>query len=366
MNVERYLENFTRRDWQVTERGTVRMAVIGLGTFAVNRAIPGMQAGKFCEPTVLVSSSPEKASVVAAEHGIETTLGYDAFVNGAAIDRYDAVYIATPPSFHRTYTEAAAAHGKHVLCEKPLASTVSDAEAMVAACDRNGVSLMTAYRLRTEPLVRRVREMVQDGLIGLVVHVDAEFSTRLAANAPMDTWRLNPDIAGGGALMDVGIHPLNLARFLLDEEPVTASGETVSLTPPFDRVEEHASFTLRFDSGSITTGFTSFNAHPENRLHLHGTAGEILIRDPFGGRVTQELVIERHEARTEYTGDAVDEVIEEFDYFANCILTDAPCEAAGRDGLADLRIVDAIYTAASSGQRQHLDLSPSHEVSARS
>lgn len=365
MGVEDYLDDFTRRDWQVAEEGRIRIAVLGLGTFAVNRALPGLREAALCEPAVLVSGSAGKATDIANRFDVDVAIDYEAFLDGAAAERYDAVYVATPPAYHREYVEAAAGLGKHVLCEKPIAATIEDAERMVEACDRHDVVLMTAYRLRTEPAVRRVREMVADGLIGRVIHVNGTFSTSLAAYEGTDTWRLDPAIAGGGALVDVGIHPLNLGRFLLAGEPTAVWGETASVTAPFDRVEEHASFSLSFESATTMTGFASFNGHPDNRLHLLGTAGQILIREPFGGKVSQELVIDHRESRTEYTGTPVDEVIEEFDYFANCLLTDSPCEADGRDGLIDLRIVNAIYEAAATGTRSHLDIDPRPHRSAR-
>ena len=351
MNVESYLHEFTRRDWQVTEEGLVRMAIIGLGTFAVNRALPGMQQSTLCEPTVLVTSSQDKAHAVGDEFDITTTLDYQEFLDGNSTDRYDAVYIATPPAYHREYAEAAASLGKAVLCEKPLAATVEDAQRMVEACSHHDVMLMTAYRLRTEPAVRRVREMVADGLIGRVIHIGSVFSTNLQAYHEGSSWRLDPAIAGGGALIDVGIHPLNLARFLLDDEPTSVRGDTISMTEAYNGVEEHANFTLSFENGTTKTGFASFNGHPDNRMNILGTDGRIFIHEPFGGKVSQELVIERHDTRTEYTGEPVDEVIEEFDYFGNCILTDTKCETDGHDGLADLRIVNAIYDSAASGNR---------------
>lgn len=354
MNVDAYLNDFTRRDWQTIDEGTLRIAVVGLGNFAVNRALPAIRDSMFCTATVVVSGSPGKAEQVANEFDTEAVIDYDAFTDGAAADAYDAVYIATPPALHRPYTEAAARLGKHVLCEKPLAADAHDAEQMIEACARNTVTLMTAYRLRTEPAVRRLREMIRDGIIGDVVQITGGFSTRLLNYTSADSWRLNPDLAGGGALLDLGIYPLNLSRFLLERNPTAVWGETTSQTAPFSDVEEHATVHLAFSPGVTAACSASFNAHPDNRLQVLGTDGQILIREPFGGDIKQELIIERHDTRTEYTGPPVDEVTEEFDYFAHCVLTGADCETDGEDGVADVQIIEAAYEAAATGTRVSL------------
>ncbi|MDL5361517.1 D-xylose 1-dehydrogenase Gfo6 [Halalkalicoccus sp. NIPERK01] len=351
MRVSPYFEAFTRRDWQTIEEGTVRLAVIGLGAFARNRALPAIRDGDFCETTVLVSGSPEKASDLAAEFGVERVVDYEGFHAGEAAGKYDAVYVATPPAYHPEYAERAAELDKHVLCEKPLAADLASAEHMVETCTDAGVVLMTAYRLRTEPAIRRIREMVREGVIGDPVQIHGGFSTRLLDHAGSDSWRLDPDVAGGGALIDLGIYPLNTTRFLLDADPIAVSAEAASSGPPFDRVEEHVAFRLTFPGGTTASCTASFGAHPDSRLRVIGTEGQLLVRSPFGGDVSQELVAERGEVHVSYAGPAVDEVLEEFDYFAHCVLADADCEADGEDGLADQRVIEAAYEAAETGDR---------------
>ncbi|MFC7223427.1 D-xylose 1-dehydrogenase Gfo6 [Halalkalicoccus sp. GCM10025322] len=355
MDLDGYFEAFTRRDWLTIEEGHVRIAVIGLGGFARNRALPAIQDGRFCETTVLVSGSPEKAEGVASEFGIERVIDYEAFHDGDASEAYDAVYVATPPAFHEEYAKTATRLEKHVLCEKPLATDISGAERMVEACAEAGVVLMTAYRLRTEPSIRRMREMIADGAIGEPVQVHGGFSTRLLDHADSDSWRLDPEVAGGGALMDLGVYPLNTARFLLGVDPETVQATTHSSGPPFDRVDEHAAFQLAFPEGASASCTASFDAHPDSRLQVLGTDGQLLIREPFGGDVSQELVVERGESHTEYTGTPVDEVREEFDYFAHCIIAGGDCETDGEDGLADLRAIEAAYESAETGERVEIN-----------
>lgn len=128
MALEAYLDEFTARDWEPDtepEDDPLRVAVIGLGGFARNRALPAIKQTTQCETTVVVSSSPEKAQTVATEFEADHTLDYEEFHAGKMSDAYDAVYIATPPAYHLEYAETAAEHGKHVLCEKPMEVTVA-------------------------------------------------------------------------------------------------------------------------------------------------------------------------------------------------------------------------------------------------
>ena len=351
MALDDYFETFTRRDWQTTTGGHIRIAIVGLGGFARDRALPAVRESRFCEATVLVSSSPATAADLAEEFNVDHILDYEEFQAGASSDTYDAVYVATPPALHEPYTETAAGLGKHVLCEKPLAAELSAAERMVDICASEDVILMTAYRLRTEPAVRRMRELIADGAIGDPVQVHGGFSSRLLDHAGPDSWRLDPAVAGGGALMDLGVYPLNTSRFLLDADPVAVQATTTSGNPPFDRVEKHAAVQLAFPDGATASCTASFDAHPDSRLHVLGTDGQVLITAPFGGTVSQEIMVERGDAATRYSGPPVDEVREEFDYFANCILTDMECETAGKDGFTDVEIIDAAYDSAKTGER---------------
>lgn len=298
-----------------------------------------------------MSGSPQKAEWVADEFDVAHVINYGAFHDGDGTDEYDAVYVATPPAFHREYTETAALLGKHVLCEKPLARNVPEAERMIEACAEGGVTLMTAYRLRTEPAVRRMRELIRDGVIGTPAQVKGGFSSRLLDVVDPDSWRLDPDIAGGGALLDLGVYPLNITRFLLDSNPEAVRAETTSHTDPFDRVEEHVALQLSFPDGATASCTASFNAHSDNRLQVLGIDGQVLIRESFGGDISQEILVERHQTQTHYIGPPVDEVREEFDYFAHCVLTDADRESEGEDGLTDLRVIEAAYESAETGTR---------------
>jgi xylose dehydrogenase (NAD/NADP) len=356
-SIESCFVEYPARDWQDPDvAGTLRLAVVGLGRFARNRALPAIADSSLCEVTTLVSGSPEKAERLATEYDAEHVLSYEDFRDARAVEAYDAVYVATPNAYHAQYTEVAAAQGKHVLCEKPLATSVEEGEEMVEACEDAGVTLMTAYRLQAEPAVRRVRELVAEGVIGDPKHISGWFAYRNPDQSPSaNNWRRDSSVAGGGAMIDLGVYPLNTARFILGADPVGAYATTVADTSAAaeerDRVETRATFQLAFPDGVDATGFASFDAYSDNRLQILGTEGRALIVSPFGGTVTQEVVVERGEARTSYAGSPVDEVVEEFEYFAYCVLTGTEPEPDGRDGVADLRVIRAIYESAERGER---------------
>ena len=356
MALEDTFTEFTRRDWdRDAPDGTVRLAIVGTGDFARNRALPAIDEGSYCEPTVLVTGSPDRSRSIASAFDINHVVDYDGFLAGNHTAVYDAVYVATPNATHSEYTIAAAEHGKHVICEKPLETSVEDARAVVDACDDAGVTVMTAYRLQTEPTVRRTRELVRDGVIGEVVQVHGAFSHPLLEHAGPDTWRLDPELAGGGALVDLGIYPLNTIRYILDCDPADVYATTRSSGGPFAAVDEHVAFQLEFSTGVTASCTASFDAHASSSLELIGTDGTISIASPFGGVVPQEMVVESGDVRMEYTGPPVDEVCEEFDYFGYCVLTDTAPEPDGADGLADLRTVEAAYDSAETGCRVELE-----------
>jgi xylose dehydrogenase (NAD/NADP) len=350
MTLEDYFRKFSRRDWEdEIPDGTVRMAVVGLGGFATNRALPAIAAGQYCETAALVSSSAGKAADLAETYDVDVVLDYDALHRGEATDVYDAVYVATPNALHGESIATAAEHGKHVICEKPLETSAADARRLVEKCDDAGVTLMTAYRLQVEPAVRRTREIVRDGLIGEIVQVHGGFSHPLLEWAGPDTWRVDPEMAGGGALVDLGIYPLNTTRFLLDCDPTQVNARTCSIDTAFAGVDEHVTFTLQFPSEATASCTASFNAHASSQIRLVGTGGMVSIHAPFGGVVPQNMVVERGDFSMEYTGHPVDEVEEEFDYFGYCVLTGTEPEPDGADGVADLRAIEAAYESAETG-----------------
>jgi len=342
-----------RRDWADGEEATVRLATVGCGTYARTVSIPAMAAGDYADPTVVVSGDPGKREALTAEFGA-TALDYDEFAAGAATDEYDAVYVATPNRLHLPHAETAAGHGKDVICEKPLEATVDRAESLVAACEDAGVRLMTAYRMQTDPVIRRIREFVAAGGVGDLRRATGEFTFPvLAGDAGPDQWRLDGRLAGGGALFDVGVYPLNTARFVAGDDPVAVSATTRSPDPAFEEVDQHVDFRVEF-AGWVGDFSASYTGYPNTELELLGTDGRVAIRSAFEPGADREVTVETPEGTLELTGAGADETVEEFDYFAHATATGAAIDPDGRDGLVDVRTLAAALESAASGERVEL------------
>ncbi|WP_066416189.1 D-xylose 1-dehydrogenase Gfo6 [Halorubrum aethiopicum] len=348
------LDGFTRRDWQSGETtGTIRVAMVGLGWWTREQAIPAVAASDFCETTAVVSGSAEKVrSATDLADSIAHGLTYEEFHDGVAADAYDAVYVVTPNGAHLPYVETAADLGKAVLCEKPLEASVERAERLVEACGDADVPLMVAYRMQTEPAVRRAREVVESGAIGEPVVVHGHMSQRLLDEVvpDPDQWRLDPGLSGGATVMDIGLYPLNTARFVLDADPVRVRARAVVESEPFDAVgDEHVSFGVDFDDGTLAACTASQSAVQSSFLRVTGTEGEVTLDPAFYNRQNRGFRLSVGSQSVDYDFDRVDQMTEEFDYFAHCLLTGTDPHPDGDHALVDMRAMDAIYAAAERG-----------------
>ncbi|MFP8954980.1 D-xylose 1-dehydrogenase Gfo6 [Natrialbaceae archaeon A-arb3/5] len=344
------LDRFTERDWEGTTDGTVRFALIGLGWWTVDVVIPAIEDADNCETTVLVSSTQEKADRLATQHGVERGLTYDEYHDGAGADAYDAIYVGTPNAYHLEYVETAAELDKAVLCEKPLEATVERAERLVEAAEDADIPLMTAYRMHTEPAVRRAKELIEDGFIGEPTQIYGNNTQPILEMIPdPDQWRLDPDVTGyGTSVMDLGIYPINTARFILEREPVSVEARMSSPGEAFaDVPDQYATFTLVYEDDIPMVCTTSQDAQQDTEFKIIGTEGMIELSPAFHGEATLHLSSGSLRATIEDTDyGAVEEMREEFDYFADRVLSGESILPDGRHGLADLRTIEAIHEAA--------------------
>ncbi len=360
MDLTEFLDDFTHRDWQeTTDDGPLRFAMIGLGWWTRAEAIPAVEDSDLCETTVVVSSSTEKAEgATDLSPNIEHALTYDEFHDGAAADAYDAVYVCTPNALHLPYVETAADLDKAVLCEKPMEADVERARAIVDVADESGIPLMVAYRMHTEPAVRRMRELVQRGAIGDVVSVHGHMSQRMLddVSADPDQWRLNPDLTGyGTSVMDIGLYPLNTARYVLDEDPVAVQAAMASEHEAFQDVpDEYATFTLEFPGHVYAPCTASQNANHASHLEVLGTEGKIRLDPAFFNRQPRALSVTRGKTTVDVDFPQVNQMEEEFDFFADRVLRGEDLPADGEHGLVDLEAIAAIHEAAEQGERVEL------------
>jgi predicted dehydrogenase len=325
-------------------------AIIGIGKLTAQELLPAFRGSRFSKLVALLSDEREKALEFALAHGLteNDVYSYDDFERLGEREDVQAVYIVLPNSLHRRFTERAARLGKHVLCEKPLATNVEDAEAMVAACASAKVLLMTAYRCQYTPQHWAARDLIQAGELGFVGLVQT-VNTQLE-NDP-SVWRLKRDLAGGGALPDIGLYCLNTVRFLLAEEPdeVFAHQFSTPEDPRFLEVEEAVAWTMRFPSGTLATCATSYNATRANQLQVHGERAWLRLDPAFAYQgLSLEVVHER--AREVLLIDEHDQFALEIDHFSSCIFGQRQPFTPGEEGLQDQRIMAAIYRSAREGR----------------
>jgi predicted dehydrogenase len=250
----------------------VRWGVLGCAEIATRKVIPAMQRSARCDVVAIASRDRQRAAVTAAGLGIARPYGsYDELLADPDVE---AVYIPLPNHLHAEWTRRAADAGKHVLCEKPLAMNATEAAAMIEVCERAGVALMEAFMYRLHPLWRRVRALVDDGAVGELLTIQAFFSYR---NIDPGNIR-NIAAFGGGALMDIGCYPINVARWMFDGEPDGVFA-TVRRDPRFG-TDVLTSAVLDF-GGRQATFTCSTQIEDDQRVHLVGTAGRLLVEIPF-------------------------------------------------------------------------------------
>jgi glucose-fructose oxidoreductase len=336
---------------KVTSRGTkndrapIRYAVAGLGYIAQVAVLPAFKHAPNSKLVALISSDIDKVKKLSKKYKVEHTGDYVNFEECLDQAQVDAVYIATPNVFHRDLAIRAAAMGVHVLCEKPLATTVTDAELIVAAAKRNQVKLMTAYRLHFEAANLNAIKLVKSGKIGDIKYFTSEFSMQVKKG----NIRLKEDL-GGGPLFDLGIYCINAARYIMGDEPVEVMGmDTCSNDARFTEVEETFSGTLRFSGGRMASFTTSFGASDAGYYEVVGTKGKLRVEPAFeyaealghkltvGGRTTFKIYGKR------------DQFAAELIYFSDRITRDAAVEPSGEEGLADLRVIEALKESAETG-----------------
>ncbi|RYL98608.1 Gfo/Idh/MocA family oxidoreductase [Sphingobium indicum] len=321
-------------------------AIVGLGSYATRQIMPNFAGCEHARLVALVSGTPAKLDQYGAQYGIAATHCY----SYADFDRIrdnpdiDVVYVVLPNSMHAEYSIRAAQAGKHVMCEKPMAVSVAECEAMIAACRKAGTKLMIGYRSRFEPYNRLAIELARSGHVGPTRLITAEHGFP----ARPGQWRLDRPLSGGGSLMDIGIYSLNAARYLTGEDPVSVSAvETTDRSDPrFKTVEDRIGFLLRFPSGIVANCISSYSSS-HNGYRVIGTQGWIDMEPatPYEG---QRMSIRKDGVTTPRTlpAAAKNQFAGQLDHMAECIVSGTTPIVPGEEGLADMRVIEAIYRSA--------------------
>jgi predicted dehydrogenase len=329
----------------------VGYAVVGLGHFAEHAVLPAFRHSKQAKLVALVSGDERKAKRLAAKFGASDYYGYEDYVLCLNHPLVEAVYIATHNAGHAEYTQRAAASGRHVLCEKPMANTVDDCQQMIQACQANRVRLMIGYRKYFEPASRELKKLVSSGKLGRLKIIHSAFTIYLPPKGNVPRWCLDRRLAGGGSLVDVGVYCVSTVRWLAGKEPVEASAYQWTVDPVrFSEVEENIAFRLNFPDGLVLQAASSFGAAQGSFLHVHGEKGWAALDPAYAYDEERRLFGKIGGRWFEKKFKIFDEVALELDYFAQCIRRSREPEPSGIEGLRDVAVMQAIYRSAREGR----------------
>jgi 1,5-anhydro-D-fructose reductase (1,5-anhydro-D-mannitol-forming) len=323
-------------------------AVVGPGRFAAGRTMPALMRAQGCAPVAVVGRDRARTEAFAAEHGIPAA--YDDLAAALADPRVDAVWVATPHNLHRPVVEAAAAARKHVLCEKPLATTIEDARAIVAACRRAGVALGAGYHLRHHPLHEEMRRIVASGDAGEVATIEGEWSLESPASSGA-AWRRDPEASGGGLLTGTGIHVIDLLRFVLDDEVVAVAAMSNGADSPISPLETRAAAVLRFAGGTLGIVRCARPVHaPPNDLIVQATKATLIGRGTIDEASRGRLEAAGADLALSGLPAGTDMYARQAEAFARAAITGDEPNASGWDGLAVTAIAVALYESARTGR----------------
>ncbi|RYY23050.1 MAG: Gfo/Idh/MocA family oxidoreductase [Chitinophagaceae bacterium] len=331
----------------------LRVAICGLGSYGT-RVAEAMKDSQRAKLVGVVSGTPSKVKEWQSKYNIPEKNCYtyetmDEIRNNPDID---AVYVITPNALHKEHVIRVAGAGKHAICEKPLSVNAKDAQAMIDACRKANVKLLVGYRLHFEPKTLEIIRMRNAGELGKVLFFQGLSGFRIG---DPKQWRLDRKLAGGGAMMDIGIYSINGARYMVGEEPVwvTAQETKTNHTLFKEGVDETILFQLGFPGGAVASCLSTYNMNYLDRFFLTGEKGFAELNPstgygPIKGRTNKGELTQPHK-----THQTV-----QMDEMASIILENKKpvVPVDGEEGLKDMKIIDAIYAAVKSGKKVPLKL----------
>ncbi len=334
------------------KQGKVRWGVLGAAKIGIQKVIPAMQRGEWSEIAAIASRDLQKAQTAARELGIRKA--YGAYEELLADPDIEAIYNPLPNHLHVPWSVKCAEAGKHVLCEKPLSLTVSEAKELVKVRDSTGVKMGEAFMVRTHPQWLRTRELVQSGRIGELRSVSGFFSY---SNADPKNIR-NIAEYGGGALMDIGCYPITTSRFVFQQEPTKVLG-LIERDPQMG-TDRLTSAILEFPSGRAT--FTSgTQLVPYQRMHFFGTKGRIEVEVPFNAPIDRPCRIFIDTGSDLFGGGietetipACDQYTIQGDLFSRAIRENTEVPVTLEHAVQNMAVIEAIFRSARTGNWENV------------
>jgi len=315
------------------------------GGFVTKKVIPLLMEIECAEIVKAFDPAPETRQRVAKDFGLTTVDSFDAILDD---DSINCVYVASPNYLHAEQTIAAAERGKHVFCQKPMARTAAEARPMVDACRKAGVQLGIGFCYRYAGAIEKIKELIKEGAIGTPTLLTTEF--HLGYTKDNIAWRCDPKLSGGGPLMDLAPHLVDLARFIMEDEFVSVLSHVDPMMTD-DDVEEDTISLLRFKGGARAVIDCTFNARRhEHRTMVNGTGGRLeTIRamswDP-GGTLFRSDAAEREDIPF----GVHEHIKKEMVLYMDAIRQGRDVPVTGRDGLITNIVIDAIFHSAKTRQ----------------
>lgn len=323
----------------------MRWAIVGLGTFALGQVIPGFMGADESTITAFVSGNPDKAKELGARYGVSKLYSYDTFDRIAEDKEIDCVYIVLPVGLHAEYTIRALKAGKHVLCEKPMASTPAECEAMIAAAKAANRQLGVAYRVHFEPNNVEVARRCTSGELGPLRYFTGDAGFNANPDWPPHKWRLQKALAGGGSMYDIGIYAMNAAMMCLGEDPVSVSAVYAYPRddPRFKEVEGGVDWRMSFPSGIHAQGSSSYCYAGGTRQKIFGATGAIVM-EPASDYYRQNVTLSNGQPLN--AGNPISQFAAQVDGFSKAARANVAHLTPGEMGLRDIRIIQAMYKSA--------------------
>ncbi|MFD2718080.1 Gfo/Idh/MocA family protein [Hymenobacter monticola] len=323
------------------------VALVGLGKYSTGQLAPALQQTKLCRLAGIVTGTPAKAAQWKQQYNLPDAniYNYQTFDRIADNPAIDIVYVVLPVALHAEYVERAARAGKHVICEKPMATSAEDCRRMIAAMQKAGKKFSIGYRLHFEPHHQEMMRLGQTQSFGPITHLAADNGFRFNNDTP---WRVSKQLAGGGPLMDMGIYCVQGVIYTKGQLPVSVTAKFAPKTNPtlFREVEEGMSWQMQFADGAVADCRTSYGENLSSRLRAEAANGWLELEPAFGyggiaGRTRQGAM----------SLPNVPQQARQMDDFADCVLTNKPTRVPGEMGLRDVQLLSAIYRAAETGQK---------------
>lgn len=321
------------------------IALVGLGRYSSFQLAPALQETQHCYLAGIVSGTPEKAEKWCREYNISSknSYTYDNFDSIKDNPDIDIVYVVLPNFMHAEYTIRAAQAGKHVICEKPMAMNVAEGRKMVEACKKAGVKLQVGYRLYYEPHHLEARRLGNELVYGKVNLVEASLGFSMADPR---SWRLDKDMGGGGAIVDLGLYAIQGARRVFGTDPVSVTAQGYVFQPDiFKGIYETVTWQMRFADGGLSNHSTSYSTYVD-RLYASAQRGWWRLQPAFNATGAQGIT---SEGPMTVTAPSYQQIAQ-MDDFALAIKENKATLAPGEEGLKDLKILEAIFKAAESGR----------------